>query len=392
MSWRDLLQDASFRGVSFGVRTASGTFGRRVETHKYATAKGEKKQLPFSRDIGRKERSFSIAGFVVGANYFAERDEIIIACETHGAGELVHPYFGRKQVICRACNVTENSMEGGYAAISMTFVEAGDEAWLQAADTTADVIDAAAAEAENFISDDYVDNIQIDDQPQFTLNDILRGINEVVIIANGLKSRAYGAVDQLQILKEQVEDLERIGESLVNAPADLFNKVLNIFNAVPISDSESGPEFFETDTSENISIVVTENRRVFNSMVCLAQWSSMARVVPSLNFGNATAALNWLELFLQRLDNLNLIMGDATCGAVSYANSLIGNYINKLAVDLPRLVDFDNDGRGSLPSIVIAARLYDDPNRELEILENNDIVNPFFCNGDEKDPLLVYSR
>ena len=40
MTWKDRLQDASFRGVPFKVEEESAGTGRRVETHEYGQIRG----------------------------------------------------------------------------------------------------------------------------------------------------------------------------------------------------------------------------------------------------------------------------------------------------------------------------------------------------------------
>ena len=42
MTWKDRLQDASFRGVPFKVEEESAGTGRRVETHEYPNREDRK--------------------------------------------------------------------------------------------------------------------------------------------------------------------------------------------------------------------------------------------------------------------------------------------------------------------------------------------------------------
>lgn len=48
MTWKDRLQDASFRGVPFKVEEESAGTGRRVETHEYPNH-----DKPYTEDLGK---------------------------------------------------------------------------------------------------------------------------------------------------------------------------------------------------------------------------------------------------------------------------------------------------------------------------------------------------
>lgn len=121
-SWKDNLQKASFRGVSFFVKSHSAEFGRRVVSYDFPY--GDK---PFTDDLGKKSRTYRIEGFLLSQNYFVQRDKIVSACEQMGSGILVHPYLGRMHVNCTALSLSEDLDAGGVAHLSFHFVESGDE-------------------------------------------------------------------------------------------------------------------------------------------------------------------------------------------------------------------------------------------------------------------------
>ena len=59
-----LLRTASFNGVPFEVNAGSIVVGRRVVTHEFP-----QRDTPYSEDLGRAYRQFSLTGFVTGADY-----------------------------------------------------------------------------------------------------------------------------------------------------------------------------------------------------------------------------------------------------------------------------------------------------------------------------------
>lgn len=120
MTWRDNYSPASFRGASFFVEDSDSSHGRRQAVHEHA-----QRDVPYTEDLGRKAREFSISGYVIGDNYNLDRDAVIRACEQAGPGLLVHPYRGELNVVCRGLSVNESSNEGRMCRFSMTFLEAG---------------------------------------------------------------------------------------------------------------------------------------------------------------------------------------------------------------------------------------------------------------------------
>ena len=78
-SYKDKLQPASFRDIKFLVKSHSLALGRRVVSHEFPF--GDK---PFTEDLGKKSRSFNLEGFLIGDDCFAQRDQLISACEQFG--------------------------------------------------------------------------------------------------------------------------------------------------------------------------------------------------------------------------------------------------------------------------------------------------------------------
>lgn len=89
MSWLDYLQDASWNGVPFGVYDAERTGGRQVAEHGYPF-----RDEVWPEDMGLAPRRFSIRGFLIGDDCFAQEDAMHAAAAQAGPGLLVHPTLG----------------------------------------------------------------------------------------------------------------------------------------------------------------------------------------------------------------------------------------------------------------------------------------------------------
>ncbi len=120
MAYADGILQGSFRGAAFNWTEADAGLGRRVVKHGYPL-----RDAPYAEDLGRAAREFTLSVFVNGANWQADRDALITACETAGPGTLVHPLFGRMRVQATTCQVREVTEELGVARFQITFIEAG---------------------------------------------------------------------------------------------------------------------------------------------------------------------------------------------------------------------------------------------------------------------------
>lgn len=121
--WRMRLQPASYNGIRFHVEVGARASGRRIALHEFP-----KRDIPYSEDMGRKAKRFTVSGYVIGPNFEDQRDALIAAFEAEGTGRLVLPTStDEKLVVVDGYTVTERRERGGYAEIEMGFIEAGQD-------------------------------------------------------------------------------------------------------------------------------------------------------------------------------------------------------------------------------------------------------------------------
>lgn len=94
------LRPASFRGISFAVRGGGKDLGRRIVTHRFPL-----RDTVMHEDMGRRERTFTVEAFLVGADLVPRLKRLEAAFEKQGAGRLVHPHYGALDVVVTAVKV-----------------------------------------------------------------------------------------------------------------------------------------------------------------------------------------------------------------------------------------------------------------------------------------------
>jgi len=215
-AWRNKMQPASFRGVSFSVVSTEGQVGRRNALHEYP-----QRDLPYAEDLGRKAREFTIEGFVIGENYMAGRDKLIDALEAFGSGELVHPYRGRLQVVVSSpARVSESTAEGGMARFSMTFSESGEPVNPASRTDTGAAVESAADKAQAEAEFSFADLFTVEGWQDFVPTEALTVINDsltaVMRAANGIMGGSL-----LPEFTQQLFGISSSASSLMRFPANL---------------------------------------------------------------------------------------------------------------------------------------------------------------------------
>ncbi len=227
MTWRDNYRPASFRGVEFYVESTDSTHGRRQAVHEHA-----QRDVPYTEDLGRKAREFSVSGYLIGLEYQAQRDELIKACETAGPGILVHPYRGEITVVCRGLGLSESTSEGGMCLVKLTFLESGEASYPSAKVDSINAISAKgneliAAAEQSFLSDFLTTGF-----PAYVMESAASGLAELgeFMAAPGLSFA--GDLQAASDFYLQAKGLASDAFSLVQQPFKMLGRVTGLFGSI----------------------------------------------------------------------------------------------------------------------------------------------------------------
>ena len=128
MAWQDELLPASWRGVPFGVLSATIRPGRQTAEHRYPYREVDP---VWAEDVGAGPRPFKFSGFLVdgdifaaGLGVFVQRDLMVAACQAKGTGLLIHPSLGARTVALKnGCEMVERPDMGGAIELTFEFIE-----------------------------------------------------------------------------------------------------------------------------------------------------------------------------------------------------------------------------------------------------------------------------
>jgi prophage DNA circulation protein len=134
LPFRDALLTASYKGAPFFCEANARNNGRRIITHEFP-----KKDIPYSEDMGRRAKVFTLRGYCItypstlegGAgglyniDYRVARDNLLFQLESSGPGILVLPTLPAENVVLTRYRLTEEDNKGGYCSFDLEFAEFG---------------------------------------------------------------------------------------------------------------------------------------------------------------------------------------------------------------------------------------------------------------------------
>ena len=412
MGWRDNYRAASFRGVPFFVESADSTHGRRQAVHEHA-----QRDVPYTEDLGRKAREFSVSGYLIGAEYQTQRDELIKACETAGPGVLVHPYRGEMTVTCRGLGVSESSNEGGMCLVKLTFLESGEASYPSAKVDTVNAISAKGNAVTASAEKGFIEGFTTSGYPAYVAESAAAGLSD---LGEFMASPGLSFDGELQAASDfylQAKGLSSDAFSLVQQPLQMVNRITGLFGSIRSAFGSNAfgmlTSLFDRSPSSYSGSTATPSRQqqATNSLamnalvrqVAVAEAAKAAVVteVPVTTTSGVTrvstvptvydsyqAAIKVREELVDRIDTESeATPNDELYVALSDLRTSVVKAVPDPEQDLARIVQYVP--RETLPSLLVAYQIYGDASRADEIATRNNPPHPGFLMGGNQLEVLA---
>ena len=388
MAWRDNLRPASFRGVSFFVETTSGESGRRIVVHEYP-----KRDEPYAEDMGRRTRYFPFTAYVIGEDYFQKRDALIKACEDIGPGTLVHPYRGEINVVVESFKWSETNAEGRICRFDFTFIEAGQNKYPTTEPDNRSGLLSSIRDAKSASSQSFNDIYRWRDVPSFVVDSIAANVQDFAALLSGLRQGSFGA--PVDIVTDFVEQSRRLytNSGIVarsNTMAADIQQAVTLFRRSytdPVMAQRDLRSLAEFEAKRSDLFYPTTNRRIqaldldaLTNLVREASITEQARLLLDIDFYSRQEALSARDTIINQIDMVTLRAGDRGDDHVyeAFQNlyAAVTKNLTARGASLAPLIAFQT-GR-ALPSLVVAHRLYQKIDSELELVARNRTPHPGF--------------
>lgn len=407
MTWRDTYRPAAFRGVAFFVESTTTSHGRRQAVHEAA-----QRDVPYTEDLGRKAREFSVDGYLLGADYHLTRDALIEACEQGGPGQLVHPYRGELMVVCRGLSVSESSKDGGMCQVSLTFLESGEASFPRSEINSVNAIGAAGNSLIGSAKLGFVKDFLTTGFPAFVLDAAAEHLTQITDFLSAPGFNFAGELAAASDYAYAVRDLAADAMDLVATPSKLagrlagvmglmrgsfggnsFAALAGLFNQFGGSGSGGGFGVGSGSSGGSVGGVVAlgsnptpsrqqqaTNGLALNELVRQVAVAESAKAAVITEYPSYQEALTRRDSLLAAIDaESERTPNDQAYVALSSLRAEIVRGIPRPEVRLPQLRSYTP--RATQPALLVAYQLYGDAARGDEISARNAPAHPGFLTG-----------
>lgn len=382
--WRDKYRQASFRGVPFFVKRAELQGGRRTQLHTYPN-----RDIPYSEDLGRAPRIYAIDAFVIGDDFFDQKETLIRALEEHGPGKLVHPYYGDLLLACRRYRVTDSDSELRMARVNLELQESGELVVPTVSINTPAIVNLAKTSALIRLLEGFIKAFDIALQAFAEVRKVVSTVQQALDLIDTVR-QSVGEIAEFQReitsladdIPGLIANVTDLGEGLIGVtsfgtfPYDgefrtgdfdtrqMFDEILGLFDFAP-----------ETPNS------TTSPVKAVNDLIQIAGTVVAGGLIAEMPFQSFDAAQEAAANVFVKIDAL-LVAGiddDDLANALRDLRDAIVTDIEERSDSLPRLGEITLPD--SVPAIVLSNDLYGDLSEEDGIVARNGIDHPGFVDG-----------
>ena len=401
MTWREELRTvtidgkkvigASFRGVPFLVEEAGRSGGRRNVVHEFPY-----RDVPSAEDLGRRARKFPVTGYVIGDEYIAKRDALLVALDdVPGSGELVHPYYGVRRAICDTFSTRETSAAGGMVTFTIEFIETPAAAPVPTVVVdSASRVAASANAARTAVKSELAEKYSPAGLPAFALASAETALRSASAGLAAKLAPVVSATQELASLTGQVRILTSQASSLARAPATILDAfgaatagLAGTVLAAPGAVMGALLDAYGVDLGPPAPATTATRRRELANQLALTgalrrvmviEAARLAPLVPYVSLEDAIAARDRVAA---QLDEQAAGAGGTAYPALVDLRSSVLRAVPGAAA-FARVVTITR--RVAIPSLVLAYQLYGSVDQAADIIARNKIRRSGFVAGDLK--------
>lgn len=435
--WFSNLKAASFGGVPFGVFEIRTLAGQNRSVHTYAF-----RDDMWAEPLGKKPRAFEVIGFLLendlrtgAGSVIEQRDNLLAVCESPDNATLVHPTFGTvDSVACLGVETVERLDLGPVFEIRLTLIKSGPRKFPTTQVSTADDSANNAANLKEKGLLDYAKDIAADIRNGAAVvqkavstvvswyqlgvtavNDVKRVIGAVSTLSGNF-GRLFGggnsgysasntkaapsttAADLLaasaagraavvsagaamQAAAASPLDSAALGSSVdafvaavaasANDPADAVRLVSGLVRYSPDDVVVPG------QIGASMGVVQVATAALLRRYALAQLAVTLSSYQPSSQQDAATVLSNALDLYDAEIDIAGDAGDDDTFVALRSLRRAVYADLTARGANLATLATFSFNA--TLPSLVLAQRIYDDVTREPQLLQQIDPIHPAFC-------------
>lgn len=394
MSWKDRLQQGSFRGVPFYTEKTTGTGGRRAIVHEYPA-----QEFHTTQDLGKnsgKEQKLTV--FVIGQDYDLALKNLRKALDQPEPGILKHGTHGSQLVQIAQIGWTISSRKGGFAKVEISYYFASARRVMPRI-ANGQRLAAAAATAQALSHQDFANNFSVDKQPAHVVEQAQNQLQNAVDSLRSINGRISAASRPLIDTAELIDELGSQLSTLIKTPIVLIEKLTAVIASVigakndiagafklyeNIAQTASINHLIKRTTSNGTTTPSRErmanNQQSISTALSNSATLAMANVIASKNsiFDSFDQAINTRDAVLSALDNIadDEQLSYEHYTAIVDVQTNLTQHIDDIAPGLAKInyVQLEQ----SLPALVLAYQQTGDANNADQLVKRNALAHPGF--------------
>lgn len=392
MGWKDDYLPASFRGVSFFVKSSTVDSGRRQVTHAYPRS-----DVVEHEDLGADDTKFSFNGYIVGDDYFSPRDKLEKAFRENSTGLLIHPFRNAVNVSVDTYSITEEADRGGVAFFRVTFLLDPEPA-IRVIPSLKAQVELVSAEMDEVVSDWFEDVYDVDNVSFGILDDILDTLESVLGVLNTVKKVASIAA----AFKRQISNIRgkliairvKAGaiaftiKGLVDFGVDTADALGNLFTAKDQQKEQqqiyaSTKKPYTSNTTSDISENPSYPTKQIRNLIAYNTVSSLAKLTTKMTFESSEDISSTQKVLLDIIDELSSAAGidDSVFEILRRVRSSVYRYLQEEINQAPKI--FSIQPNRSRNTLELCHDFYGSLEREQDIIDRNKLIHPGFIDRNE---------
>lgn len=387
MTIQNELHPASFRNVPFLAFIATTAGGRKTITHEFVNSNNRKVE-----DLGLLNKTFNLTAVITGPNYTAKRNALISALEESGPGPLVHPFFGRVNVVAKPYSVAEDMTALGEARFTLVFERENDESGQPKASTATQAnIDKKADLAQAQLSLDVADNFAVDLANPRNFVNAQNQLGDVYDSFSSISQTFSHNISGINNFNSTIEDFNADILSLINDPEALGNSLVNLFDTMrdvaPSSKDllDGLNKFFSFGADDIVIMETTEerkerarNRQTINNSIAAGALVDSYRTIVEIDFDTVDDIDEEQARLNNQFESVVSNLPADTQIIVGELRNLVRSYLDNARISAKRVISLEIN---SQPAQILAYSLYGDLDNTEKIIELNGIKDVSFVSG-----------
>ena len=382
--WQLRRRNARFRGIPIFVFESERSGGRRLDVHTFAF-----RDVPYSEDLGRAPRTFSVRGAVLGADHDLDAEKLEAALEQKGPGELVLPHRAAIMVAVASYRFQEPDREERIQRFEIEFVEAGLAVSPTPRANTAGKVESQADAAIAATKARFAKVFALDGLTGAgikRLAGVASSAADAISTAFEFLKAGQAATEEIAAYAKAVDDFKRdVAGSIVDAAAmagtlqDRLDDLLSLPLAPlkvyqRLEDVVSfGADLADPGLETNARKTFTRNQQALVALVGQTATMVRARALSRITFESSSDAAALRDEIAAELsaaiEVASNAFADDQAGALRALRTAVIRDLDARSARLPARVVYTVPAQ--VPAIVIAQRLYGDVAREAEIVARN---------------------